>query len=251
MNVLLKPIVLAWCALRHPLLRRRYRRLVLEQIDGVPLLVLPEVFNPVLLRTGAFLARTLQGLADLGAGSRVLDMGTGSGVGAVFAARRGARVVAVDINPEAVRCTSLNALLNRLEDRIEVRQGDLFAPLTPEKGAGFDLVLFNPPFYRGEPRDNLDHAWCGIDVFERFASGLGQVLAPGGRVLLVLSTDGEPGAATSALREQGFTVQKLVSHEFVNEVITAFECRLQKSDARSTSHDDMTCGVERSYDPAL
>lgn len=78
MNVLLKPIVRVWCALRHPLLRRRYRRLVLEEIDGVPLLVLPDVFNPVLSRTGAFLARALQGLPDLGPGSRVLDMGTGS-----------------------------------------------------------------------------------------------------------------------------------------------------------------------------
>lgn len=136
----------------------------------------------------------------------------------------------MDINPEAVRCASLNALLNRLEDRIGVRQGDLFAPLLPEQGERFDLVLFNPPFYRGEPRDNLDYAWRGMGVFEWFASGLGQVLAPGGRVLLVLSTDGECESATAALQEQGFQLEKLVSREFVNEVLTAFECRRPEAD---------------------
>ncbi len=59
------------------------------------------------------------------------------------------RVVAVDINPAAVRCAQINALLNQLEQRIEVRRGDLFAPVAGER---FDLVLFNPPFLRGAPR---------------------------------------------------------------------------------------------------
>ena len=84
MHVLLKPFVLAWCAVRHPLLKRRYRRLVLEEIDGVPLLILPDVFNPVLLRTGKFLAQVLHTMPLLSDTSQVLDMGTGSGVGAVL-----------------------------------------------------------------------------------------------------------------------------------------------------------------------
>ena len=52
-------------------------------------------------------------------GSIVLDMGTGSGVGAVFAARNAARVVAVDVNPEAVRCARINVLLHHIEDRVD------------------------------------------------------------------------------------------------------------------------------------
>src|SRR5581483_11690365 len=162
--------VRAWLTLRYQVFSRRYDRLALESIGGVPLLVLPQVFNPVLLRTGAFLARALTRLPlQEPARMAVLDMGTGSGVGAVFAARRGARVVAVDINAEAVRCARINALLNHLDERIEVRHGDLFEPV---RGQRFDLVLFNPPFYRGAPSDNLDHAWRGQDVFERFAGGL-------------------------------------------------------------------------------
>ena len=106
------------------------------------------------------------GGGQMGSGGSALDMGTGSGVGAIFAARRGYRVVAVDINPQAVRCARINTLLNRLEERIEVRRGDLFEPV---RGERFDLVLFNPPFFVGEPRSDLDRAWRGREVLERFA----------------------------------------------------------------------------------
>src|SRR5258708_21625879 len=47
--------------------------------------------------------------AEATAGGRVLDMGTGSGVSAILAARAGADVVAVDVNPKAVECARLNA----------------------------------------------------------------------------------------------------------------------------------------------
>ena len=51
--------------------------------------------------------------------------------------------MAVDINPEAVRCAGINALLNHFEHKIEVRHGDLFAAVPAER---FDLIVFNPPF---------------------------------------------------------------------------------------------------------
>ncbi|MBV9578159.1 MAG: methyltransferase, partial [Chloroflexi bacterium] len=120
---------------------RQYRRTILEDVDGLQLVVLPDVFNPKLLRSGAFLASRLDGLRT---GARVLDLGSGSGACGLAAARRGCQVVAVDINPSAVRCTRVNALLNNLE--VDVRQGDLFAPVESER---FDVVLFNPPYYRG------------------------------------------------------------------------------------------------------
>jgi release factor glutamine methyltransferase len=212
-----------WLKLRYQVFSRRYGRLVLEQIDGVPLLVLPQVFNPVLLRSGAIMARAVDGLPlEKPARLAVLDLGTGSGIGAVFAARRGASVVAVDINPEAVRCARINALLNHLADRIEVRHGDLFEPV---RGQRFDLVLFNPPYYRGTPRDDLDRAWRGRDVFERFAAGLADVLTPEGYALLVLSTDGDCEELLAALATAGFRDDVVDRRNLINEVVTVHAVR--------------------------
>jgi release factor glutamine methyltransferase len=207
----------------RPFLRRRLGRVVLEQIDGVPLLVLPEVFNPAVYRTGALLARAVwswtPAMPCRADEIRVLDMGTGCGVGAVFAARRGFQVVAVDINRDAARCTHINALIHRLEERIEVREGDLFAPVAGER---FDLVLFNPPFFRGEPAGDLDRAWRGGDVIERFAAGLAAARRPDGQALVVLSTDGEGEAALRAFGEHGLAATPVVRRDFANEVVTVY-----------------------------
>ena len=210
-----------WLDLRYRRFSRRYDRLVLEDIEGVPLVVMPQVFNPVLLRSGALMARALERL-PLKAGLSVLDLGTGSGVGAVFAARRGASVVAVDINPEAARCARINALLNHIDERVDVRVGDLFDPVA---GLRFDLILFNPPYYRGVPRDNLDLAWRGQDVFERFAGGLERMLAPGGYALLTLSTDGDCNELQAELQAEGFRSEIVMQTDLINENVTTYAVR--------------------------
>ncbi len=209
-------------ALWRPVLRRRLGRVALEEIDGVPLVVLPEVFNPAVYRTGTLLARAVAAWTPRGGEVRVLDLGTGSGVGSVFAARRGFRAVAVDLNPEAVRCARINALLHHLEERIEVRQGDLFSPVAGER---FDLVLFNPPFFHGEPAGDLDRAWRGTDVLERFAAGLPDALTPDGTALLCLSTDGDGDALLAALRGGGFGIEPALQHDFGNEIVTVHTVR--------------------------
>ncbi len=198
--------------------RHRYDRLVLEEIAGKPILVLPQVFNPALFDTSRLLARSLDPHL-IPPGSSVLDMGAGSGIGAVFAAQWARRVVAVDINPAAVRCARINTLLNRVDDRVEARQGDLFAPVTGER---FDVVLFNPPFYRGTPRDALDHAWRSTDVAERFAAGLRGHLTPGGHALIVLSSDGEADAFLRAFRANHFDIEVIARRDLINEVVTLY-----------------------------
>jgi HemK-related putative methylase len=205
---------------------RRIRRPVLERIDGVPLVVLPEVLNPVVFRSGAFLARTVA-VSPLAApaapGARTLDMGTGSGVGAVFAARRGFQVIGVDVNPDAVRCARANVLLNGLEQRVEIRHGDLFAPVAGER---FDLVLWNPPFFRGQPRSRFDLAWRSTDVMERFAAGLPAALAPGGVALVLLSTDGDAAGMLRALADAGLALAVAARRHFGNEIMTVYSaCR--------------------------
>ena len=198
--------------------RHRYDRLALEEVAGKPILVLPQVFNPGLFDTSQLLVRTLNARL-IPPGSTVLDMGTGSGIGAVFAAQWARRVVAVDINPAAARCARINALLNQVDDRVEAHQGDLFAPV---QGQQFDVVLFNPPFYRGTPRSALDHAWRSTDTVERFAAGLRSHLTPNGHALVVLSTDGETDAFLRAFRANHFDIEVVARRDLINETVTIY-----------------------------
>jgi len=213
-----------WLTLRYRWLSRRYGKLVVEEIHGLPLVILPDVFNPVLLRSGEQLARFIDSY-DISRESTVLDLGTGSGVGAIFAARRSAFVTAVDLNPSAVRCARINTILNDLEERITLLHGDLFEPV---QGCQFDLILFNPPFYIGKPADELDRAWRGEEIFERFASELHSALAPGGCALLILSTDGEGEALLALLHAEGFNISIAEKVDLINEVMTIYEVTSSK-----------------------
>ena len=198
--------------------KHRYDDFRVERIKGLSFLVTPSVFNPKVPRTGEFLASQLDtGL--LAHHHEVLDMGSGSGVCAVFAAKHAARVVAVDINPAAVRCTGINALLNGVERKIDAREGDLFAPVGAER---FDFILFNPPFLRGVPRDDRDKAWRSDDVAERFAVGLRAHLKPGGSAMVVLSTFGDARHFLEEFAKQDLGISVVAERRFINERLTVF-----------------------------
>ncbi len=203
---------------------RRFNRLVLERVNGVPLVIFPDVMNPRLFRTGAFFARWLEGQA-LASNLRVLDLGTGSGVAAVFAARHGCAVVATDVNPAAVRCAKVNALLNGLESRIEVRQGDLFAPV---KGERFDLILFNPPYLAGNPKNAFERALFEGDVISRFAAEVDAHLAAGGEILLVLSTLADLTRIERLLSSHGFALDVAAEKHYLNETLILYRVQRQE-----------------------
>ena len=70
-------------------------------------------------------------------GDVVLDMGTGCGILGVVAAEKAAKVVAVDVNPYAVRCAKKNAKLNGVSNKIFFVQGDLFTAIRIGERLGF------------------------------------------------------------------------------------------------------------------
>jgi methylase of polypeptide subunit release factors len=208
-----------WLWGRYQLLQgQRHNQLVLEQVAGMPILVLPGVMNPKLFRTGAFLAETLT--ADLiGAEAAVMDMGTGTGIGALAAARWAQQVVGVDIEETAVRCARINVLLNRLEDKIAICQGDLFAPVP---GQQFDVILFNPPFYRGTPTGGFSTAWRAENTVERFAAGLRQHLKVTGFALVILSTDGEQAGFLQTFSDNCWQTSVVAQRDLGNEILTIY-----------------------------
>jgi ribosomal protein L11 methyltransferase len=87
--------------------------------------------------------RALAYLRKKGAFEKVIDLGTGTGILALAAARLGAkRVLAVDLNPLCVKTSKRNIELNHLESVIEVLEGDAEDLL--DKAA--DLVVANIHF---------------------------------------------------------------------------------------------------------
>ncbi|MEJ8642042.1 methyltransferase [Streptomyces sp. MS1.HAVA.3] len=100
--------------------------------------LIPQVFAPVHTDSTQLFTEWL----PFPEGGTFLEVGCGAGVTAVMAALAGcSRVTAVDINPEAVRNTELNAARHGVADRIHVLHSDLYDALAP--GAQFDLVFWN------------------------------------------------------------------------------------------------------------
>ena len=206
--------------------RRRHNRLVLERAAGYDLLILPEVMNPHVFRTGELFASVLDGRL-IAPHDRVLDMGTGSGLVAIAAARWAREVVAVDINPAAVRCARMNVLLNQVEGCVDVRHSDLFRAVQDEK---FDLVLFNPPYFRGNPQGGFDYAWRAEDTVERFIVELQRHLKPEASALLVLSTDGDAAGFLRAFADHGYSRETVASRRLLAETLTVFRFRPQSQE---------------------
>ena len=113
----------------------------------------------------------------------LLDLCCGSGVQGLVASRYSARVVAVDLNPRAVRFARFNAQLNGVQN-YEVRLGNLYEPIAQER---FDVILANPPFVPS-PEMGLKFRDGGIRgemVLRQIVSGAPQHLSAGGRLCVV------------------------------------------------------------------
>jgi len=126
-------------------------------------------------------------------GDIVIDVGTGCGILGIIAAEKAARVIAIDINPHAVRCARENAVLNHVDDKMFCIQGDLFTAIGNR--AKFDLILFNAPYLPSEDAEEtswLENAWSGGPsgrrVINRFVHDAPNYLKPEGRLLLLQST---------------------------------------------------------------
>lgn len=115
----------------------------------------------------------------------VLDMGTGSGIQAFEAARRAKKVIAVDINKEAI--TKLQR--ENANKKILFQRSDLFQ-IFKNKKIGFDTIVFNAPYLpKAKEIDiSLDGGKKGYETIVRFLDDASGYLKPNGIILLVLSS---------------------------------------------------------------
>ena len=128
-------------------------------------------------------ARTCDMLTPRKRGRRALDVGTGSGIHALIAARHHREVIAVDVNPRALAYTELNAALNGF-DNVECRQGSFFEPVD---GETFDLVTCNAPYVVSPETRWIyrDSGFRGDDVTAHLSAACAAHLAKGGYATLL------------------------------------------------------------------
>jgi release factor glutamine methyltransferase len=144
----------------------------------------PEVFNPYFfVVSSTFFAEHL----CIPKEAAVLDLGTGSGILAIYAADKARKVIATDISPYAIRNARINSKLNKVSDKIIVRRGKLFGPLKEK----VDIILFNPPYFPLKPKTYFEAAlYCGPNyrVLRKFLAEATQHLKPHGFIQLSLSS---------------------------------------------------------------
>jgi len=158
-------------------------------------------------------------------GDRVLDVGTGTGILALLASKRASRVVGVDVNPMAVELAAENARLNGIPNAVFL-EGDLFGPVEGR----FDLIVFNPPYLPVQEEGLLERSWSGgergMEVLERFLSGVDGHLEKGGRVLTLVSSLNDLDYVKGVFREHGLSFAVLSERKIPFEMLYAVQSRL-------------------------
>lgn len=158
-------------------------------------------------------------LQEIHPGDHVLEVGCGSGYIAAGLAEY-ARVLATDINPHAVRETRMRG--------VDVVRSDLLRGIR----GPFDMVLFNPP-YLPTSEDERMNDWLeqaldggpdGCRVIAEFAAGVAQVLAPGGRVLLLFSSLTGPERVIDIFMKQGFKSDIRIKSKIEGETLYVVRC---------------------------
>jgi release factor glutamine methyltransferase len=125
------------------------------------------------------------------ANGKTLDIGTGTGIQGIIAAKKGCEVTFSDVSIHAIRCARHNAEQNGVEG--EFVTSDLFEYI---KGR-FDTIIFNPPYLESarlgaETKDYLkiatDGGEDGRELINRFINDSFNHLSKTGRVIMVEST---------------------------------------------------------------
>ena len=152
--------------------------------------IVPRSFLAELVSSG------LEGVvSDAGEVRGVLDLCTGSGCIAILAAMQFANAVvdATELSPGAAEVARRNVSEHGLEERVQILEGDLFAPVA---GKTYDIILANPPYvdreametlppeFRAEPTLALDGGEDGLDIVHRILAEAPRHLDEGGALVV-------------------------------------------------------------------
>ncbi len=170
---------------------------------GLDLTIMPGVFHPGFFFSTKILLNYVNKFNLRG--KKLLEIGAGSGLISLEAARKGAQVTASDISETAVKNIRENALRNGISMRI--LQSDLFENVPVEH---FDWMVINPPFYPKNPVRESEYAWyCGENLrfFHRFFEEIKTYLKPGTQTCMILSEDCDVPGIQAIAQAAGFGIK--------------------------------------------
>ena len=192
---------------------------------GFRFVVRPTVFHPKIFLTSEFFAGFIDGL-DLH-GKAVAEVGTGSGILSLAAARAGATsVLAIDINPNAALAARENAEINGFSDRMITACSNLLSAVAPRPL--FDVIISSPPSFPGEPRDVADRAWVAGPEYRDIAALFSQArerLRPGGCFYILLSSDSDLALLGRLTQKAGFRASLAAERSIGFESFVLYELR--------------------------
>jgi release factor glutamine methyltransferase len=147
----------------------------------------PDVFPPQLTFSTKIL---LDFIKNLNLQNKTfLELGCGSGIISIYAAKKGAFVTATDINKTALQFLEKASIKNNVQ--LTIIESDLFDNLHK---TSFDYIFINPPYYPKKPNSIKEKAWfCGenFEYFEQLFVQLPQYISLKNEVYMILSEDCE------------------------------------------------------------
>ena len=170
-------------------LKRYYRKPRPYTYDGIKVIVHPDVFPPHLTLSTKILLDFVETLPL--ENRRFLELGCGSGIISLLAARNGALTTASDINETALDYLRAAAEENNL--KVNCVLSDLFTDIEEPY---FDYIVINPPYYPKKPESVKEQAWfCGenFEYFEKLFTQLPEYLNAENQTFMILSEDCDVG----------------------------------------------------------
>jgi release factor glutamine methyltransferase len=160
-------------------------------------------------------------------GKKFLDIGCGSGILAIIAAKMGAKVVAADINPIALTAAKANAQELGLD--IEFIESNIFDNINDS----FDVIIFNPPYLPENEddlfvEDKITYAGgpTGRKVIEKFVRDAKGHLNPHGKILMLISTLTSEERTADIFEEHGFKTKIIARKKIPWEELIVIEARM-------------------------
>jgi release factor glutamine methyltransferase len=169
---------------------RTYRPLLVKYLSGtrtytfknIRLQIPPQVFHPGFFFSTKLLLRYISRL-PLNE-KTFLELGAGSGLISIYAAKKGAQVTAVDIHSAAIQALKKNRFANDVQ--FAIMQSDLFKTVPQQS---FDIIAINPPYYKKQPLSDAEYAWyCGEkgEYFQHLFKDIERYIHVNSVVLMIL-----------------------------------------------------------------